>query len=260
MSDQSMTSDWDDLAREIDRWNKNGLSVEFWWRDDDAVEETKALQELIAFDVPLALAIIPMKMRENLKGILSNRRNVSVLQHGIRHENLAGPSQKKSEFPPSRSMEDAIEGLVAGRIILSQAFPDRFLPVFVPPWNRLSPALESKLGELSYRGLSLYGPNPKIGRDQQSNLMKINTHVDVIEWKATRSFIGTPRALYLIVRHLRAKREGRADPREPTGLLTHHLVHDLPTWRFLESFVLWSAKRGDVVWKSPRHIFVGKGA
>jgi hypothetical protein len=30
----------------------------------------------------------------------------------------------------------------------------------------------------------------------------------------------------------------------PTGILTHHLVHDTATWRFLENLQDWLAKRG----------------
>jgi hypothetical protein len=63
----------------------------------------------------------------------------------------------------------------------------------------------------------------------------VNTHVDVIDWHGGRGFLGEAAALDLLIGHLSARRQGRADPDEPTGLLTHHLVHDADTWRFLEN-------------------------
>jgi len=56
----------------------------------------------------------------------------------------------------------------------------------------------------------------------------------VIDWKGSRGFVGETAALALLVGHFRARRLGNVDPDEPTGLLTHHLVHDPATWRFLE--------------------------
>jgi hypothetical protein len=58
--------------------------------------------------------------------------------------------------------------------------------------------------------------------------------VDVIDWKNGRAFLGEQACLGLFLGHLQARRNGKADRDEPTGLLTHHIVHDAATWRFLQ--------------------------
>ncbi len=42
----------------------------------------------------------------------------------------------------------------------------------------------------------------------------------------------------------RAAGRGSTPAGTPTGLLTHHLVHDTATWRFLENLQDWLAQRG----------------
>jgi hypothetical protein len=40
-----------------------------------------------------------------------------------------------------------------------------------------------------------------------------------------------------------AHRRAGALPRDPVGLLTHHLDHDDAAWTFLEWFVAWAGPR-----------------
>jgi len=53
-----MTS-WDALTRECDAWSAANQWATWWWRDDDAIEPTKALEMLIALAPDaVALAVI----------------------------------------------------------------------------------------------------------------------------------------------------------------------------------------------------------
>ena len=59
-----------------------------------------------------------------------------------------------------------------------------------------------------------------------------------MRWSRPRAFLGEPKALALLCGHLSARRRALAagagtDPREQTGLLTHHLAHDEAAWSFL---------------------------
>jgi hypothetical protein len=110
---------------------------------------------------------------------------------------------------------------------------------------------------LGYRGLTSYLPRkmPTTGGVEQ-----VNTHVDVIDWHGTRGFLGLQPTLQLLVRHLAAKRLGQADPGEPTGLLTHHLVHDTETWEFLGALLDWCAKKPVIKWRSAADLFPGAGS
>jgi hypothetical protein len=54
----------------------------------------------------------------------------------------------------------------------------------------------------------------------------VNAHVDIVDWRHGRRFIGEARALELAMKGLASG--------EPVGFLTHHAVHDAAAWTFLE--------------------------
>ncbi len=225
-------SSWQDLDREIGLWAAAGRRATLWWRDDDAVADTPELRRLLEVArAPLALAVIPAAAGPDLAAALSGHPRVAVFQHGYRHHNNAAPGAKKCEFPDGRTGTAAAAELRLGRDRMAALFPAALLPVFTPPWNRIGAEAIEILVELGFIGLSTYLPRRV---ERQSSLTIVNTHVDVIDWQ-TRHFLGEGAVLDLLVGHLRARRLGTADPTEPTGLLTHHLVHDAETWRFLEN-------------------------
>ncbi len=225
-------SRWQDLDREIGLWAAAGRRASLWWRDDDAVADTPDLRRLLEVArVPLALAVIPEAAGPDLAAALARQPGVAVFQHGYRHRNNAAPGAKKCEYPDTRAADLSAEELGRGRDRLAALFPRHFLPVFTPPWNRIGVRTVEMLAELGLRGLSTYLPRRGAS---QAGLTVVNTHVDVIDWQ-NRGFLGEGPALDLLVGHLRARRLGEVDPDEPTGLLTHHLVHDAETWRFLEN-------------------------
>jgi hypothetical protein len=254
-------SNWDDLARECDVWAAAGRVVELWWRDDDAIADTPALRRLLALTegrAPVALAVIPAKLTPSLAPLLAaDGKNISVLQHGYDHGNRAAAGAKKSEFPPARPAAEVAQVLAAGRDRLREDFTDRFVPGLTPPWNRFDPRHLSLLPDLGYRGLTTY--LPRKNALAAPGVHQVNTHVDVIDWHGTRGFLGLGATLDLLVGHLAAKRSGQADAFEPTGLLTHHLVHDTETWEFLEAFLGWCASRPGIKWRGAAELFPAFG-
>jgi len=249
-----VSSTWADLRTEIQRWNDAGRTVEFWWRDDDASEPTTALLRLVALaagaQVPLALAVIPATVRAELFTAL-DARWVRVLQHGCDHVDRAAVGQKKTEFPLAEPIERALVRLQAGWERLHGAAAIR---VLVPPWNRVgSPALAGCLAAAGYRGLSRFGA--RVHGGSLPGLVQVNTHVDLIDWHGTRGFVGEEQVLRAALAHLRARREGRADPREPTGWLTHHLVHDEPCWDFLQRLFDFCRAQAAVTWSGAADLF-----
>jgi hypothetical protein len=226
------TATWNDLGAELDLWAKAGRLARFWWRDDDAVTTTPALDRLLAIarDIPLSLAVIPGAADKALAGPIADYPNVTILQHGWRHANHAPPDKKKTEFGPDRPLRLRCEDIAAGRDRLSALFGARFLPVLAPPWNRFEPDLLRFLPGLGLIGISAI--EPRQVAEPAPGLAAINVHVDLTDWPIRR-FIGEEKALARIAGHLRARRLGQADPDEPTGLLTHHLVQDGATENFL---------------------------
>jgi hypothetical protein len=250
-------SAWDALARECDAWAEIGRPVELWWRDDDAVADTPALRRLIGIaTAPLALAVIPARLEPSLAPLLKGQQNVSVLQHGFDHTNRAAAGAKKSEFPATRAWSEIAHDLQTGRARLSDAFGAQFVPALTPPWNRIDAGHAARLRELRYRGLTTYlARKPELA----PGLIQVNTHVDVIDWHGTRGFLGLAPTLDLLTGHLAAKRLGEADSAEPSGLLTHHLVHDTETWEFLGELRDWCAKRPNIEWRSAADLFPESG-
>ena len=129
--------------------------------------------------------------------------------------------------------------LGTGWLALERLFGSRALPVLVPPWNRIDPALVPALPEIGYRALSTWGPRPR--REAVRGLCQVNMHVDVIDWRGGGGFIGEAAALGALVAALqRARRAiaaGNSDGAEPAGLLTHHLVMDAGAWHFVASLL-----------------------
>jgi hypothetical protein len=225
-------STWDDFARECDAWGEAGRIATWWWRDDDAVEPTPALDDLLRVARgPIGLAVIPAKLKPGLAPRLRQDPAVAVLQHGYAHRNEAPPGGRKSEFPDERDRGAIEQALTAGFHKLSDAFGDQFLPVLTPPWNRISDQAVAMLQSIGFIGLTRYLPRKAAS---VHGVNQVNTHVDVIDWRGSRGFLGESATLHLFVGHLRARRVGVVDFDEPTGVLTHHLVHDPATWRFLE--------------------------
>jgi hypothetical protein len=244
-------SGWADLEAELDIWESAGRSAHFWWRDDDAVAWTPALQRLLelAEDVPIGLAVIPGTAQAELARSLEAHDRVAVLQHGWRHTNHAGTDEKKSELGSTRPLRQRLDELAAGRDRLSGLFGGRALPILVPPWNRIGEDLIPRLPALGLSGLSM-GAIPPLGRRAKlpiigplsraetrtvPGLREVHVHVDLIAWQGSRGFIGEGTALALILRHLADRRLHGI--KGPIGILTHHLVQDSATDDFLRRFL-----------------------
>jgi len=236
---------WRALDEELARLLDAGHTPEFWWRDDDATAPAPPLRQLLtlaeATGVPVALAVVPLAAVPELFA----GHDVRVLMHGTDHRNRAAPVEKKTEFSAAEPDEQAIARLAAARERLARLAGPRFLPVLVPPWNRCKHALVARLPAVGLYGLSAYGPRAAHLVD---GVTQVNTHVDIVDWRGTRGFVGEEAALGAVMSHL-----GRQSG-EPTGVLTHHAVHDAPAWRFLER-LFERTRRGGARWLDAAALF-----
>jgi len=225
---------WTSLHHELDRWSKLGKTANFWWRDDDAAEETAQLQKLDALSqearVPVSLAVIPAGLKASLVDFLNHRDNFIVLQHGYSHSSYAIEGAKKIELGGKRLTAEIEVDLIAGRRQLSTAFGIRFLPVLVPPWNRVESRIYSSLVNAGFTGLSTMWSRKTTY--PASGILQVNTHLDPINWRQDRGFIGESIALGQICRHLSESRLAQSDIAEPGGVLTHHLIQNDEVWEF----------------------------
>jgi hypothetical protein len=233
----AVASGWAVLEAELDIWQAAGRTATFWWRDDDAVTTTPALDRLLALagDVPIALAVIPGQAQAGLGARLAHAPAVAVLQHGWSHTNHAPAGARKSELGADRPLNQRLHELALGRERQHSLFGPRALGVLVPPWNRIGPDLVPRLPEVGIAGLSLAGARQAAA--PAAGLRAVNVHADLVNWHGGRGFVGETAALGLVLRHLRSRFLASVDAQEPTGILTHHLVQDAPADQFLRRFV-----------------------
>lgn len=220
------------LGPELQRWKASGHAPVFWWRDDDARAATPALDRLLdlarRFQAPITIAAVPDGDIRGLADVCRGVQGVDLAIHGFRHENRAPPGQPSGEVNDSDRLADVMLELGTALDVFRRAGARPSL--FVPPWNNAHPTLRKAL---ELRGLSLSCYGAMRSSDEPTRL---DTHLDVMRWKPEPRFRGALRFLFRARRALVERRlNGLWD--EPIGLLTHHLDHDEPAWRFLQAFL-----------------------
>jgi hypothetical protein len=244
------SAEWPDLVAELDRWEEAGQVAQLWWRDDDTIAPTPALDRLLRLTgpAPLALSVIPADVVGTLAATLHPFPQIAVLQHGWCHADCATNypgAGKKSEYPAERHPVDVADELDEGRRRLLALFGPRALGVFVPPWNRFSDRFVPLLGEAGLTAISQMAPRKSA---LPRGIAVIDVHLDIVAWHEDRKFIGDAVALGRFIAELRRRREG--DDRSAIGVLTHHLVMDEASEDFLHRLV-------DVVAAHPAARWVG---
>jgi hypothetical protein len=218
---------WDELRAALDDVAVRGEAIRVWWRDDDAGRDDPALGRLLelaeCLDLPLALAVVPMWLDANTQARIAASPNATVLQHGFAHADHGRPEGRSIELG-GRDVETILRELEHGRAMLADAFGCAFLAVLVPPWNRLDAGLIERLTGCGFVGLSTFGR--RAGAEAAPGLAQINTHLDPVDWRGTRLFVGEPAALARLIAVL--------DAEEPVGILSHHLAMDEAGWAFLD--------------------------
>ncbi|MEM0949401.1 MAG: polysaccharide deacetylase family protein [Pseudomonadota bacterium] len=233
---------FDLFRKQLDIFAAEGRRLQLWLRDDDAVEPTEQLDRLLSImnkhSVPGLLAVIPAQATSALAARLAVEPLAFVAPHGWAHENYQPDGVKKSEFGSGRPADAIASDLTRGRKAIETGFARRFLPVFVPPWNRIADTAISALPAAGFAAVSLFG------QEKPGPLPQVNTHVDLIDWRGTRG----GRATEPLLDDVRAW----AETETPViGLLTHHLVHDAAAWDFLEQFLAVTSGHSAVDWVSP---------
>ncbi|MCB1447060.1 MAG: polysaccharide deacetylase family protein [Rhizobiaceae bacterium] len=243
----------DRLVSVLDRWQARGRIAHFWLRDDDAVAPTPALSRLLDLSsrhrVPVTLAVIPAEAGSSLAGFLAGRPAVDVALHGWSHQNHASPGEKKQELGRHRAHGAMLEELSEGAVKLKALFGDQFLPMLVPPWNRIDTGLLPHLGEAGIETLSVFGP------EKPAPVRMVNTHADIMDWHGTRGCRAAGDIVTDVIARLAAM-EARGGV---MGLLTHHLVHDEAAWIFLDAFFAATARHPACRWATLADLTGGQG-
>lgn len=231
------------LWLEVGRWRRAGRTARLWWRDDDAVGGSAALDRLLrasdAWGVPLTLAAVPGGDMAGLGERLSRAAVVTVVQHGVDHQNRRS-GQVAGEFPHDWPQERVETALRHGRRLIGDL--PRVQAVFVPPWNDIHPRLAESLRACGYAGWSASGTVAS-----SEGVPRVDVHLDLLRWRGAARFRGRGRFLRALTAELRRRRKAGLWE-APIGLLTHHLAHDAPSWAFLDAFLRWTTERREMAW------------
>lgn len=234
-----MTADWTPLDAELARWTRDRLVLPLWWRDDDAVAPTAALDRLAVLaeglGLPVHLAVIPAPADAALARAVAAHPGLVPVVHGWAHLNHAPAGARKAEFGAHRPAAEMLDEAARGLSRLAGMFGARLVPMFVPPWNRIDPDLVPRLAGAGYGVLSTF--TPRAASWAAPGLTRINTHLDPIAWKAGGGLAAPQALIAQLTRQLADRRAGRADNGEPYGILTHHRVHDAEIWAFVEALL-----------------------
>jgi hypothetical protein len=247
--------DWTALDDALARAADAGFVPSFWWRDDDAMRHTPALDRLLAlsreFETPVALAAIPARTEPSVAERLRREPLATVLVHGLAHANHALAGEKKAEFGAHRPLGTMIDEARDALAALKARLP--LVPVFVPPWNRAAAELVAALPRLGYRGVSTFKDRP--AAFAAPGLVQVNTHIDPIDWHAGGGLADTAILVTTLARAVTDRTENRADRGEAIGLLTHHLAHDEAVWAFCDAFVEHVSHRRGMRFLTARVLF-----
>jgi peptidoglycan/xylan/chitin deacetylase (PgdA/CDA1 family) len=205
--------------------------LRFWWRDDDVGidhPDFPRLLELAArHRVPVALAVVPLRLTQVVQTRIAGSDEATVIQHGFRHRNHAPLGAPQLELG-GRDPERVLQELDWGRRILETAFGSHFLTVLAPPWHRLDHRLLPRLRCCGFVGLSTGGH--RISPAPFPGLAQVNVHVDPVDWRNSRPgdrrFVGEKAALAQLLAMARAD--------EPIGIMTHHRGLEEAIWMFLD--------------------------
>jgi hypothetical protein len=245
---------WAIFDEEVARWRAASREVELWWRDDDAVDDGPELERLLALqrrrEAPLALAVVPANATTRLADRIATQGAIDVLQHGYSHDNHASPNEKKMELGLHRPTKLVLGELGTGWLALERLFGERALAVLVPPWNRIAPALIPTLPEIGFAGMSAFGN--RVRAEPVQGLREVNTHVDLIDWKGGRGFVGEQAAVDILVKAIGAARQAGG---EPVGILSHHLAMDERAWDFLDLLLVRVTMTPGVIMCPARGLF-----
>ncbi len=199
---------------------------QIWWRDDDATQDCEALNDYLQSmpNAPILLAVIADKYDASLVAKIKNLKHIKIAQHGFAHVNHALDNEKKSEYPKTRTLHDIEHELKIGSARLQKDFGEQFLSVFVPPWNRMHEDVETLLVKTGFKGFSMFKGNP-----QNAPIKRYDSHIDIINWRQDKSFIGTENFIINLRHEIQ-------NNRQKIGILTHHKVHDNNAKSFLLDF------------------------
>ncbi|MBV9430963.1 MAG: glycosyl transferase family 28 [Hyphomicrobiales bacterium] len=249
----SVTAAWNKLHAALEEIGAMGETLAVWWRDDDVVAPSPALDRLLAmsqrFDAPVALAAIPLLATEALAERLAGEARVDIIVHGLAHRNHSPQGQPSSELGIGQPLLDRMAALYGAHQRLRRLFGNKAVAMLAPPWNRIGMDLAERLHEVGFTALSTF--KRRRAREAAPGVLQVNTHVDPVFWRGHGGLRDEAAMLEDIAALALETVAHKPEDREPIGLLTHHLEHDPWVWRFVEELLGFLASHRAVRFTRP---------
>ncbi|RTL30735.1 MAG: hypothetical protein EKK49_12960 [Rhodocyclaceae bacterium] len=245
------------LRAELELWQASGRSCPFWWRDDDLVCASPELNKmaLLAAEarVPVLAAVIPAHTDGRLGEDTMGMAELSFCQHGYAHKSHVAAGVPSSEFGNGRQLSEVAREIAEGRQRLQGLFGERFIPVFVPPWNRIAANFIPLLEEYRFLGLSQHRDEPSL---PDSKLITVHCDIEILLWSAASKATCKPTQTLVLelVKRLAKLRTNAMEP-EPLGVLTHHRAMKDDAWLFMHTLFAVTAEFSVVRWLPAAEIF-----
>ncbi|MFI5011009.1 MAG: glycosyltransferase [Hyphomicrobiales bacterium] len=251
---------WQGLSAALDEIARDGETLPIWWRDDDAVAPSTALDRLLdlarRFEVPVALAAIPLLATPALADRLAHEARVDIIVHGLAHRNHSPQGELSSELGVGQPLLNRMAALYGAHERLRRLFGAKVVPMLAPPWNRIGEDLTARLGEAGFAGLSTF--KRRRAREAAPGVLQVNTHVDPVFWRGHGGLRDEAAMLDDLAALARETAARAPEEREPIGLLTHHLEHDPWVWRFVEELLACLSTHRAVRFTRPAEFLAGQ--
>lgn len=230
----SLPRNWLDQLERLILSRRKKKTVIFFRADDIGVPSIafNALCRLFRhFNMPLALSVVPSWLNDARVNYLFQIASPSETlwswhQHGWRHTNWEKDG-KKSEFGPSRNESQKWQDLWKGFNKMKEILQGHFVPVFTPPWNRLSHDSLALLYKVGFKAIST---DQKLTlKGELSRLKNFRIYLDL----HTRKTLKYKSAFEDLMEDCRRLIMAR----EPAGVMIHHNRMNLNAFLFLANFL-----------------------
>lgn len=242
---QAAMDNWRDrLARTIEQSAANH-TVRIFFRADDIGAVGRAFETLCQifryYQTPLAMSVVPawlsaIRQQQLFAAAPLEEPLWGWHQHGWRHVNWQS-SGKKSEFGDQRSFEKQWRDIWHGWQKMQTVFQGACLPVFTPPWNRLSLTTIKVLQKLDFKAVSITKPLPS-GLKTPLGIANFRVQLDLHTRKGKDPAVDFEQLLtelaYLMER------------REPSGIVIHHQRMNTFAFDFLHHLLHLLKRRENV--------------
>lgn len=242
---QKPTPAWrDKLVRTVEQRGSNH-SVRIFFRADDIGAGGQAFETLCQIfrfhQVPLAMSVVPawvssVRQQQLFAAAPLEEPLWGWHQHGWRHVNWQS-SGKKSEFGDQRPFEKQWRDIWQGWQKMQILFQGLCLPVFTPPWNRLSLTTIKVLQKLDFKAVSITKPLPS-GLKTPLGLANFRIQLDLHTRKAKDSAADYDKLLSELANLM--------ERREPSGIVIHHHRMNTFAFDFLHELLHLLKRREDV--------------